>query len=67
MKVSYGRMSILNIYFSFLADILIIFLFLQVGLLLIYVTGLSITIETLLWLRKGKNSMEFVNTPCFSC
>lgn len=66
MKVSYGRMSILNIYFSFLADILIIFLFLEAGMLLIYVTGLSVTIETLLWLRKGKNSMEFVKTPCFS-
>lgn len=66
MKVSYGRMSTLNIYFSFLADILIIFLFLEVGMLLIYVTGLSVTIETLLWLGKGKNSMEFVKTPCFS-
>lgn len=66
MKVSYGRMSILNIYLSFLADILIIFLFLEAGMLLIYVTGLSVTIETLLWLRKGKNSMEFVKTPCFS-
>lgn len=59
-------MSILNIYFSFSADIFIIFLFLEVGILLIYFTGLSFIIQTLLQLRKGKNSMEFVNTPCSS-
>lgn len=55
-----------HIEYLFSSDILVIFTFLEVGILLISFTELSFTTEMLLQQRKGKNNMEFVNTPCSS-